>query len=176
MKNYYQILGIDNTATRNDIRKAFRKKAFEFHPDLNKSKEAKDTFIKIYEAYEILLDDRKRKSYDEALNSNNDYAFRDKVTYEEVREKAEYVASLKLDEFDIYIKILLNNIPDVLFTSFIFIISIFLLIGSLFDFSLPRFLIGIIISVPLLIISLRDFYLILRVENFKKGHNIINIK
>lgn len=65
-KDYYQILGVARTASEDDIRKAFRKLAREYHPDVAKDKKtAEDKFKEINEAYEVLSDPEKRKKYDE---------------------------------------------------------------------------------------------------------------
>src|SRR5258708_5369993 len=61
-KNYYDVLGIDRKATKEDIKKAFRKLAQKYHPDKGGGDEAK--FKEITEAYSILADDRKRREYD----------------------------------------------------------------------------------------------------------------
>lgn len=64
-KDLYKTLGISKTATHSDIKKAYRKKAKEFHPDKNpNSKEAETKFKEIGEAYEILSDEKKRRRYD----------------------------------------------------------------------------------------------------------------
>jgi len=63
--DYYQILGIDNKATEEDIKKAYRKLARKFHPDLNPNdKQAHQKFQQINEANEVLSDPEKRKKYD----------------------------------------------------------------------------------------------------------------
>jgi curved DNA-binding protein CbpA len=66
MKDYYQILGIPANATDEDIKKAFRKLAFQYHPDKNPGheKEAEEKFKDISEAYGILCDKTKREQYD----------------------------------------------------------------------------------------------------------------
>ncbi|HEY1172015.1 MAG TPA: DnaJ C-terminal domain-containing protein [Verrucomicrobiae bacterium] len=65
-KDYYQVLGVVRTASDDDIRKAFRKLAREYHPDVAKDKKnAEDKFKEINEAYEVLSDPEKRKKYDE---------------------------------------------------------------------------------------------------------------
>lgn len=56
-KDYYSILEVDRNASSNDIKKAYFKKAKEFHPDVNKSDGAKEKFNEINEAYETLGDE-----------------------------------------------------------------------------------------------------------------------
>ena len=63
-RDYYEILGVPRNASEEDIKKSFRKLAFEFHPDRNKSKDAATKFKEINEAYQILIDSRKRAEYD----------------------------------------------------------------------------------------------------------------
>ena len=64
--DYYKILGVDKSASQNDIKKAFRKLARKYHPDLNPNDpSAKDKFQEINEANEVLSDPEKRKKYDE---------------------------------------------------------------------------------------------------------------
>ncbi len=65
-KDYYQILGIDKKASESDIKKAFRKLARQYHPDLNPNdKKAEAKFKEINEAHEVLSDADKRKKYDQ---------------------------------------------------------------------------------------------------------------
>ncbi len=65
-KDYYEVLGVPRSAGADDIKKAFRKLAREYHPDVAKTKKgAEEKFKEINEAYEVLSDPDKRKKYDE---------------------------------------------------------------------------------------------------------------
>ena len=104
MKTLYEILGVSETATSEEIKKAYRKLAKEHHPDTNSdwSEEEKkmhvEFFSEITDAYEILINEETRKDYDEKLkekrskrsrtsknNSNyyeEDYDYEDDYSYE----------------------------------------------------------------------------------------------
>ncbi|NDC80939.1 MAG: J domain-containing protein, partial [Verrucomicrobia bacterium] len=65
-KDYYSVLGVSKTATAEEIRSAFRKKAREHHPDVAKDKaKGAEMFKEVNEAYEVLSDPAKRAKYDQ---------------------------------------------------------------------------------------------------------------
>lgn len=64
-RDYYEILGVERKAGDNDIKKAFRNLARQYHPDVNKSPDAETKFKEINEAYQILSDPQKRRAYDQ---------------------------------------------------------------------------------------------------------------
>ena len=65
-RDYYEVLGIDKNASADEIKKAYRKKAKQYHPDLNPGdKEAEAKFKEANEAYEVLSDDQKKARYDQ---------------------------------------------------------------------------------------------------------------
>lgn len=69
--DYYQILNISQQATNEDIKKAYRKLSKKYHPDMPDGDE--DTFKRITEAYEVLIDPQKRKQYDQQFQSDFSY-------------------------------------------------------------------------------------------------------
>ncbi|HIJ16209.1 MAG TPA: molecular chaperone DnaJ [Thermoplasmata archaeon] len=66
-RDYYDTLGVQRTASKDDIKKAYRKLAMKYHPDMNKekTKEAEEKFKELSEAYEVLADDEKKQRYDQ---------------------------------------------------------------------------------------------------------------
>ncbi len=64
-RDFYEILGVSKTSSKEEIKSAYRKKALEFHPDRNKSADAETKFKEINEAYQVLSDQEKRKAYDQ---------------------------------------------------------------------------------------------------------------
>jgi len=69
--NYYEKLGLEKTATKEEIKKAFRRLAQQHHPDKNpNNSEAEEKFKQINEAYQVLIDDEKRQRYDSGVDIN----------------------------------------------------------------------------------------------------------
>lgn len=63
-RNYYQVLGIASNAADAEIKKAYRRLAFQYHPDYNHNADAEEKFKEVTEAYEVLINHEKRAVYD----------------------------------------------------------------------------------------------------------------
>lgn len=70
-RDYYEVLGVDKSASKEDIKKAYRKLAKQYHPDVSKEEDAETKFKEVREAYEILSDQQKRAQYDQFGHSAN---------------------------------------------------------------------------------------------------------
>lgn len=91
LKNFYKILGISQSATQDEVKRAFRNLAKKYHPDNNTDSSANEMMQQITEAYEVLSDITKRKSYDEKFKTQLDTVNGDSVysSYTETKEKSE---------------------------------------------------------------------------------------
>ncbi|HRN96026.1 MAG TPA: DnaJ domain-containing protein [Candidatus Levybacteria bacterium] len=68
-RDYYEVLGVSKSASAEELKRAYRKLAMEYHPDRNKTKEAESKFKEINAAYEVLSDPQKRQTYDSVGHS-----------------------------------------------------------------------------------------------------------
>jgi len=75
-KDYYEVLGVQRSANKDEIKDAYRKLAMEFHPDRNKDAGAEERFKEISEAYAVLSDDQKRQTYDQLGHSGFDQRYK----------------------------------------------------------------------------------------------------
>lgn len=74
-RDYYEVLGISKDASKDEIKKAYRKLSKQFHPDINKEADANDKFKEISEANETLSDDQKRAQYDQFGHTDPNQGF-----------------------------------------------------------------------------------------------------
>lgn len=71
-RDYYEVLGIDRTASDSEIKKAYRKLSKKYHPDVNDAPDAADKFKEVSEAYEVLSDPQKKAMYDQYGHAGTD--------------------------------------------------------------------------------------------------------
>lgn len=130
MVNYFQVLGISETADRSEVKRAYRDLAKEWHPDRNPDPKAPAAFILINEAYEFLIDDERRTSHRllgqadkraEALRKRREERYKEWVEQSRraVRERAASHARQSYDQFassPLYrTAMVLNRLYDYLF-------------------------------------------------------------
>ena len=94
MTDYYKILGVNKSSSHDEIKKAYRKLAMKWHPDKNKDNkdEANKKFKEISEAYQILGDENKRKSYD--INGNMDFSNMNFVNPEDLFKNDDFLKNI----------------------------------------------------------------------------------
>lgn len=116
VKDYYRVLGVSRDAGSEDIKKAFRRLAFRYHPDRNpeNAKEAEGRFKEINEAYEVLGNEQKRRQYDYLTSQRRSHAegvgmniaFRDSFgdfAYDSFEEFLRFVVALDFDISGLFI-------------------------------------------------------------------------
>ena len=144
--NYYELLGVEKTASVEEIKAAYKKQMKKWHPDINKSENAENMSAKINEAKEVLLDEVKRKDYDEYLENkiNENYnRYTQKKQYakaEEENKKEEEYQNQSVTKWQ-YLKDWLNY-ANVSFTRKI-IGLVFVLLESFLCLILKYFIIGL---------------------------------
>ncbi len=97
-KNYYEVLEIEKTATKDEIKRAYFKVSKKYHPDLNKSDTAEEDFKIVTEAYETLYDDNRRSNYDSYIKSGNSNNYSYNETYNNSYFDPSWVKEYMVDE------------------------------------------------------------------------------
>ena len=128
--NYYELLGVNETATEEEIKRAYKREMKKWHPDINKTEEAVSMSTKINEAKDILLDEVKRKAYDESLKTkeSNTYEKYSNVKNDKNRKESNYEAKTvtKWEYLKDYLKYgNLNIFKKVLVVTLVLLESIF---------------------------------------------------
>ncbi|MSQ80017.1 MAG: hypothetical protein EXR21_10190 [Flavobacteriaceae bacterium] len=140
MRDYYKILNVPYSSTLTEIKKSYRKLAFQFHPDKNSDTDAAKNFIEITEAYEVLRDDQKRTDYDfyyrkhfkenqKTYNSDDNFIKKQAEWSSEGKSKANEYSSMPYEEFASRvfeeIKIGVKYIPNILLILIIGMFAVF---------------------------------------------------
>ena len=107
MKNYYRILDLEPSASEADIKQAYRRLAKQWHPDVNGAAQARMRFIEVNEAYEFLMDPRRRDLYSRRTTIDERERLRREMLYkqwvaqqqQQARNKAQRYAERPMDEF-----------------------------------------------------------------------------
>ena len=100
--SFYEILEIPQSASQEDIRKAYRKKAKVWHPDVNKSPDAHTKFQMLNKAYETLADQHKRFIYDQRSNSNQHAHYQQHTNYQQSYAYGHSYAFQYSDPLEVY--------------------------------------------------------------------------
>ena len=169
LKQHFEILGLDKVVTLEKIRKAYRRKAFEYHPDRNKSSQANWQFVRVSQAYEFLV-----ANYDELKTSweRGDHIQAETEQYQEFERNREQAwqeamdhARRNYDQFRMRnadYKQRWHYIPIKILAYFVFVVIIMiglaLIIGPLVALIYSGNLTLIILYVPLLILGGLAFY------------------
>jgi len=103
MKDFYAVLGITPNSTESEIRMAYRRLAKQYHPDVNKAKNAHEKFIEISEAYEFLISHslQQKESSESEEQTASDYRASEEYNRfrQAAREKAEQHAKMRFEAF-----------------------------------------------------------------------------
>ncbi|CAH0347058.1 molecular chaperone DnaJ [Bacillus sp. CECT 9360] len=74
-RDYYEVLGVSKSASKDEVKKAYRKLSKQYHPDINKAADADEKFKEISEAYEVLSDDQKKAHFDQFGHTDPNQGF-----------------------------------------------------------------------------------------------------
>ena len=133
INDYYEILGIQSNASIDDIKKAYRKKARLYHPDINPDPDAKDHFISITEAYEFLIENYQKIKTDDQLYQQAMDDWR-KYRQDRSRKRASVYARSSYETFKSTKFYKTTRIFDGTSIIFSFIVSIMVLVYTVYGY------------------------------------------
>lgn len=99
LSSCYKILGLTEGCTLNDLKRAYRIRARQYHPDLNKHPDASDIFIRVTEAYELLYALLSSGKTETADNQSHNSHQREEYLRQRARERAEYYSRIRYENF-----------------------------------------------------------------------------
>ena len=100
-RDYYEVLGINRSADEKEIKRAYRKLAKKYHPDMNPGdKQAEQKFKEITEAYNVLSDQEKKKLYDQYGFEDDSFTGQNTGSYQEYHFEDGYMDDFLKDFFD----------------------------------------------------------------------------
>lgn len=167
MINYYEVLGIPDSATLDEIKRAYRKMVSKVHPDVNPSVNAHEEFIQLNQAYEYLVKEKSGQVYDD---QKRQYAppkpnYSDDDLFQDSRKRATENAKVKYEAFinSEYYKsqIVINSVIDYFFLGLILIVYLFFFGGMIFLLGTTGLMITGFFSllfIPLFINSYRNIH------------------
>lgn len=176
MINFYELLGVKITATKEEIKTSYRKMVKKYHPDINNSEEANKIIRSLNEAKEILLDEDKRKEYDKLLNdikNSKQFSFteeKEETYYKKTEVYKETYKEEYITKFEFFLNYLKNSIDKigikilksifVFINAFVFLCIKGIVIGIIFFFSLIGKFVDYIVGIFMLCAVLSLFVLI----------------
>ena len=174
MKNYYQILGIEQFSNIEQIKSAFRILAKKFHPDI--SKDNGEKFIEIFEAYEFLSEKSRKEWYDQNLRGQVHFDSNDidkdifQPFFQEFKKKANEFRTLDSEKLRLFLRIVSERIPDLSFAVVLTLIGSALAIGTFYSAeNYVGGLLGFLLGFPLAVVGIRDLSIILKIKDFKSA-------
>ncbi|OOM05681.1 J domain-containing protein [Clostridium saccharobutylicum] len=176
--NYYDILGVEKTATQEEIKQAYRSLVKKYHPDVNKAGNSNTFFNMIQEAYNILGNEESRKNYNSSLNNNSrnadDNYYEANNTNSENSYKnnnnynSEFNSETVVSDEEIYKNFTRERIPRSIFIKIIYILLKIILIPLIpvisFTKHVSMWISGVVLLISRIImgvfvlISLKDIY------------------
>lgn len=157
MINFYELLGVSENSSKDEIKSAYRAMAKKYHPDINKSEEATKIIRSLNEAKEILLDDEKRKEYDIRLNSINNSKQFSKEKEETYNYKANEYKETYSDVYVSRLEYLFNYLKNGIDKVYIKIIKLLLVIINYIFFFVLKIITTLIVYILYISSNIIDF-------------------